>query len=148
MDTRALHARVGKEGTVVFPFVPEGRYKLSDRRARIMFIDVPADGVPVFVAQFFDALRVVLADTRSNYWRDVGVATGDVIVAIDGKRFSPTKKPGDLVPSRHAPIAEKVRLTLRSASGAERNVEVLYYRFFGAKGAGGGHLEPLPVGSW
>jgi hypothetical protein len=78
----------GGEHESVFKDLAAGRYLLADRAGE-MWVDVPASGPIAFRPNPFNAYFLEVTD--KGYVRDLGLKTGDLVVAIDGVEFKDKK---------------------------------------------------------
>jgi hypothetical protein len=141
-----LYLELGADRTVTFPFVPPGAYRVllydaMEAHHPHMSVTVPSKGVVPFVPDLYNALLVTVEDP-AGYWSQCGLRTGELIVGFDGAKIEPTWEVEAIVPRLHVAADHKMVLRIREPSGRERDVEVLYHRFFAKKGSHGS-LEPV-----
>jgi hypothetical protein len=86
-DRTRRHGESDLEGIVKFVDVPPGRYVVRSSGNDLMFLEAPQDALVRFAPAAVRALRVVI-DDRSGPLARAGLATGDLVVAVDGREFA------------------------------------------------------------
>jgi hypothetical protein len=81
------NAEVDADGGITFEDVVPGLYVVRSPNKDSMLVEAPASGTVAFVAEAVNALRVVVRDPKGALAK-AGLATGDRVVAIDGREFS------------------------------------------------------------
>jgi hypothetical protein len=80
-------AEADADGGITFADVVPGTYTVRGPGTESMLVEAPASGPIAFVAEAVNVLRVVVRDPAGALAK-AGLATGDRVVAIDGREFS------------------------------------------------------------
>jgi hypothetical protein len=102
------HAVSDEDGTLAYADVPSGVYEFRGPGELTMQIEVPAPDFVRFTPDRIRALRVTILDPKGALAR-AGLATGDRIVAIDGREF---ESRDELERIRQSIRGEEVTLTV------------------------------------
>jgi membrane-associated protease RseP (regulator of RpoE activity) len=130
------HAEPDSDGVLVYNDVAPGTFEFRGPLEQTMLIETPAADVVRFVPDVIRVLRVTIVDPKGALAR-AGLATGDRIVAIDGREFESREE------------LERVRQSLRGgdvtltvARGGKRfEVVVSLALFRNPRDAGGSFAE-------
>jgi len=103
------NAEVDADGGITFEDVVPGLYVARGPNQDSMLVEAPASGTVAFVAEAVNVLRVVVRD-REGALAKAGLATGDRVVAIDGREFSGRR---ELEQLRNSLKGEEVTFTVQ-----------------------------------
>lgn len=125
-----------KDGGIEFVDVAPGLYVVRGSGGRSMLVEAPAKGVVAFVDEEVKVLRVVIRDP-SGPLAKAGLATGDRVVAIDGREFAGRMQLGYV---RQALKGNEVTLTIQRG---DQRFEIVVARKYLEDGtaSGGSFLE-------
>jgi hypothetical protein len=103
------NAEVDADGRITFEDVVPGLYVVRSPSQDSMLVEAPASGTVAFVAEAVNVLRIVVRDPKGALAK-AGLATGDRVVAIDGREFSGRQ---ELEQIRRSLKGEEVTFTLQ-----------------------------------
>jgi hypothetical protein len=103
------YAEVDADGGITFEDVVPGLYVVRSPSQDSMLVEAPASGTVAFVAEAVNVLRIVVRDPKGALAK-AGLATGDRVVAIDGREFSGRR---ELEQLRNSLKGEEVTFTVQ-----------------------------------
>ena len=130
------HAEPDADGVLVYNDLAPGTYEFRGPLDQTMLVETPSADVVRFVPDVIRVLRVTVSDPKSVLAR-AGLATGDRIVAIDGREFESRE---ELESIRRLLRGEEATLTVKRG-GKRFEIVVGLSLFRNPRDAGGSFAE-------